>query len=215
MKKFTCYALVVSACLLLVFSGSLFATPITGTIWESDAAADAAGLNLNAGTIAGLGSPDATFNLTGVLNFVTMSGPVTYGSFLGQGGVVNNWAINDLSAVNMTTSTGHGTILEFTWTDTVFAGEQITVRHDDGFYLQVGSVNYGAYGNATSDHTDTFGLTNAPGTYTFHLYYSAYNSYPEILQYSHSASPVPEPASALLLGSGLIGLVAFGRKLKG
>jgi hypothetical protein len=93
-----------------------------------------------------------------------------------------------------------------------------------GFYIAVGSydANANAYGYDKvlySDDTMNEGSGAAllaynadPGSYIFAGDIDGNGDFCDIITHAESIKPIPEPATMLLLGSGLIGLARFGRK---
>ena len=104
-----------------------------------------------------------------------------------------------------------GTLFEFTGMMNVTQGMTLTLTHDDGFYLKVGSSIFD-FSTPVSPTTTQLTLNMPTGTYQFDLFYGAVNGVPEVLIADLRA--VPEPTTMLLLGSGLLGLAVLRRKFK-
>jgi hypothetical protein len=96
-----------------------------------------------------------------------------------------------------------------------------------GFYIATGT--YGEYtntiysdsnlndlnGNGTYGEDDDIGLlvyNAAPGSYIFAGDMDNDRDFSDIVTQAESITPVPEPSTVMLVGTGLLGMIAFGRK---
>jgi hypothetical protein len=95
-----------------------------------------------------------------------------------------------------------------------YFSQNFSITHDDGVILYIDTYsNVYDFSNSTSPQVEnvslsTYGLT--PGYYPFQIDYAAWNGFPEVLKLTN----VPEPATILLLGLGLMGLAGVRRKFK-
>ena len=201
MKK-ECLVGLLAGLYIFVFAGMANAVLISGALWSpADASAEDPG-------IVPTGAANAYFTVD-ALNFDSDRGTTTYQTFL-QGDSnsnINNlqwdW-VNTVSGFNVNafyTSLGKGTFFQFT--GTAYFEEDVTIIHDDGFYLTLGSTVYDYSDPVARTYTS---LGNTAGNYTFTMNYGAWNNFPEIL-IAPMADPIPEPATILLFGTGIAGLL--------
>lgn len=207
--------------LVVMFSGSSQAAPVSGTIWGNVAGYNSSSHDLTNAFISSLGPASATFTVN-ALNFDSQSltgsygGVVTYTQFLsnslagapGPNGLVwSNIASETFGSQNLITNNGAASIFQFT--GNAYFPASFTIEKDDGFVLYVGGKVFDASGpTAPEEVLITLGLT--PGFYNFTLNYGAWNGFPEVL--TAPDIKVPEPMTLLLLGLGMLGVAAYRRK---
>jgi hypothetical protein len=160
--------------------------------------------------IPGTGSHNAA---SGPINLIAASD--TVGSFLGSGPVVDATCAAAPGCLTTELSAGgfaHSTLFEFLFQAP--SNGTLTVTHDDGVSLFTdagpGNMPTGSDLYPVGDSAPTSAATTGPVTLTggqlYDLFYQSGNGLPEILQTNFTPTPVPEPASMMLLGSTLIGL---------
>ena len=217
MKKGMKILVLAAVCVFVLMAGSSQAALVSGKIWTITGYNETThDLTVTPATV-----PLATFTVDAI-NFDSealtgsYSGLVTYTQFLsnslsgapGPNTLVWNSGLSTFQNQTMITDNTNTSLFQLTGTASFPA--DMAIRHDDGFYLILGATSYD-FSHPTSPETAY--LHNAAGDYNFTLNYAAWNTFPEVLQVP-GIRPVPIPAAAWLLGSGLIGLVAIRRRMK-
>jgi len=194
--------------LFLAYGSVAQANLITGNLWH---VSEAISQNAIPANVPGT-TPDVVFDVNSPFNFSATSA------------TVRNWLASSY-AFNITENTSgtldslmddgsQGTLVQFIGLVTVTSGQMFTVTHDDGLTLTIGSLNLGFNPGPTAPTTSTVTYTGPSGTFPFELVYGECCGGPAVLQVDLPFTAVPEPATMLLLGSGIIGLAAFRRRFK-
>lgn len=190
---------------------------------QFDATATAPGFN-SAGAIS------ANFNYTGPLSFnigqpqnSTNTGDLNSAFFganssgisgySGSGTLALPSGANFTTLANFLASSGSNSGYQYGSLYTIglgalAAGTILTITHDDGVSVFQGNTRLGSTtAGPTAQITESVFLTQAGNTT---LYFGRQNGAPSVLTVA-----VPEPASIAILGAGLLGLAAFGRRRLG
>jgi hypothetical protein len=193
------------AIVVLLCFGVAQANTITGKLWH---VSEATSQNAIPANVPGT-TPDVTFDVNSPINFFGTS--VTVGTWLGNGLAFNIVENTAGTLASLMDNGQQGTLLNFIGSVTVTNGQTFTVTHDDGLTLIIGGLDLGFNPGPTAPVVTTVTYTGPSGNFPFQLVYGECCSGPAVLQVDLPLSNVPEPATMLLLGFGIVGLAGFRR----
>ncbi len=188
--------------------GTAQANTVSGDLWHVP---DAIAQNAVPANVPGA-TPDVTFDVLSPFNFSATDATVS--AWLASSGAFN---IVENTAGTLASLMSNGvisTILDFKGNVSVTNGQTFTVTHDDGLTLIIGGLTVVNVPGPTPPIITTVTYTGPTGNFPFELVYGECCSGPAVLQIDLPLSRVPEPATMILLGSGLLGLWGARKKFK-
>ena len=199
------YTLALLPCLAVtLLAPSAHATTISGVAYCSISNADAS--NTPAPGQTHSGTECATFT-SSAINF-NNNGANTIGSFINSGSLLSS-----VSYLNGYTASSNLDFSLFTFTGTAYftQGQTYSATHDDGTVMMVGTTTVISSPSPTAPITTTFVFSNPSGNYDFQYDYTEQQG-GSTYSTNATVSPVPEPASMALCGTGILALAGFARR---
>ncbi len=186
------------------------ANTIEGSVFCNISSADAnntpaPGITPTSGTLC------ATFESSGI-NFNNPWGTNSIGTFLNSNNLIIG-SVNYLNGFDASSSLDYS-LFRFTGFGAFQNGQTYSATHDDGTVMSVNGVTVINEPGPTPVSTDTFTWTGDSGNYNFEYDFTEAQG-STVYATDATNSPVPEPSSALLLGSGLVMAYSMRRKVFG